>query len=69
MFKQALLLSASLLAASTAFAGNEFEKVRGVTDGSPYPFVSDDGAAGRRGDKVASSDWFEMQRRISDGNG
>jgi hypothetical protein len=50
MFKQALLLSASLLAAATAFAGNDFAKVRGITDGSPYTLTADEGAAGRRGD-------------------
>jgi hypothetical protein len=70
MIKYAVLLAVSLAAAPTAFADNHFEKVRGITDGSPYPLTLEQSAAGRRGDKVASadSDWFEKQRRISDGS-
>ncbi|MGH8729722.1 MAG: hypothetical protein ACREV9_16540 [Burkholderiales bacterium] len=57
---------------TSAQAVNNFEIVRGISDGSPYPFTSD-GAAGRRGDvEVKQSDaqshaWLERQRRITDG--
>jgi hypothetical protein len=56
---------------STQVADN-FEIVRGISDGSPYPSTSD-GAAGRRGDVVVkqadkqSAAWLERQRRITDG--
>ena len=70
MIKYAVLLAASLAAAPTAFADNHFEKVRGISDGSPYAVTIEQGAAARRGDNVASadSDWFEKQRSISDGS-
>jgi hypothetical protein len=69
MFKQAILCTASLLVAATAFAGNDFEKVRGITDGSLYTLMADEGAAGKRGDRAATKadDRFEQQRRITDG--
>jgi len=52
-------------------AANNFEMVRGISDGSPYPLTSD-GAAGRRGDvgdvTVEQSDArLERQLRITDG--
>lgn len=62
------VLVAALLA-TPVFANNDFEKVRGITDGSPYPLTADQGAAGKRGDMAVTKadDWFEMQRRITDG--
>jgi hypothetical protein len=54
---------------TSANAGNNFERVPGITDGSPYALIADEGAAGRRGaEKSNDADaWFELQRRISDG--
>lgn len=57
---------------TSAQAANNFEIVRGISDGSPYPLTSD-GAAGRRGDvavrkPISNPDAsLERQRRISDG--
>ena len=69
----AALFSTSTQAANTtAQAVNNFEIVRGISDGSPYPSTSD-GAAGRRGDVVVkhadkrADTWLERQRRITDG--
>ena len=61
------VVAAALFTTSTQ-AANNFEMVRGISDGSPYPLTSD-GAAGRRGDAaVKQSDAsLERQLRITDG--
>jgi hypothetical protein len=70
----AALFTTSAQATNTtrAQATNNFESVRAISDGSPYPLTSD-GAAGRRGDAEVkqrdkrSDAWLERQRRITDG--
>ncbi|MGH8717999.1 MAG: hypothetical protein ACREV0_03510 [Burkholderiales bacterium] len=64
------VLVAALLTAP-AFAGNNFEKVRGISDGSPYTMLTaDEGAAGRRGDfnSTQVDAWLEKQFRMTDGS-
>ncbi len=61
------LVAAALFTTSTQ-AANNFEMVRGISDGSPYPLTSD-GAAGRRGDVAVKQPdaGLERQLRITDG--
>ncbi len=68
MIRTAVLLVTALLVVRQAIAGNDFEKVRGITDGSPYTLSADQGAAGRRAqaDNQANA-WLERQLRITDG--